>query len=82
MKYFNRKHTLLEAVTSVQLLESKQSIDILNRVKIYQQELRIYQGEADMWVNRAEKRANEQKDRVRTVFENLTEFCSDNAEGH
>jgi len=33
---------MLEALTNVQILEQKSSIDVLNKVKIYQSELKMY----------------------------------------
>lgn len=35
ISFFNRKASLLEWLTNIQILESKKSIDILNKVKVY-----------------------------------------------
>ena len=42
IRYFNRKSSLLECLSNIQILESKKSIDILNKVKVYQTQLKIF----------------------------------------
>lgn len=39
IKFFNRKSSLLESLSNIQILESKKSIEVLNKVKIYKSEL-------------------------------------------
>ena len=42
VRYFTRRRTMLECLNNVQILESKHSIEVLNKVKIYQSELKLY----------------------------------------
>lgn len=55
VRYFTRRRTMIECLNNVQLLESKQSIDILNKVKVYNDELKKYMSDALDWMNKKDK---------------------------
>lgn len=55
IRFFNRKASLLECLSNIQILENKKSIDILNKVKVFTTQLRIYMSEADMFMNESDK---------------------------
>lgn len=64
IRFFNRKATLLDVLGNIQILESTKSIDILNKVKSYKQQLSTLQADADMYMNQSDKSSKEQKTRV------------------
>ena len=68
IRFFNRKASLLECLSNIQILENKKSIDILNKVKVYTTQLRIYQNEAEMFMNESDKQSRETKLRISDIF--------------
>lgn len=59
IRFFNRKSSLLECLSNIQILESKKSIDILNKVKTAKAQLQIFQSEAEMYMNESDKSSRE-----------------------
>eukprot|EP00347_Sterkiella_histriomuscorum_P021853 403332539 len=78
VRYFTRRRTMLECLNNVQILESKHSIEVLNKVKIYQSELKLYIQEAEEWMNKKEKNATHARCRVKEIFKYITHFCVNN----
>ena len=76
IKFFNRKASLLECLSNIQILENKKSIDILNKVKVFTTQLKIYMNEADMFMNESDKQSRETKTRIGEIFSQLTRYCS------
>jgi len=68
IRYFNRKSSLLECLSNMQILETKKSIDILNKVKVFQTQLKIHQSEADHFMNESDKSSKETKLRIAHIF--------------
>ena len=76
IRYFNRKATLLECLSNVQILQSTKSIDILNKVKVYKQQLQIQVKEADYYMTGNEKAGKENKNRVAELMSFLAAYCT------
>jgi len=76
IRFFNRKSSLLECLSNMQILESKKSIDILNKVKTAKAQLQIFQQEAEMFMNDSDKNAIGQKVRCAEIFTYLTRYCT------
>jgi hypothetical protein len=57
IRFFNRKASLLDCLTNIQILESKKSIDVLNKVKMYKGQLQVLQQEAELFMNEDDRTA-------------------------
>jgi len=76
VRFFNRKATLLECLGNIQILESTKSIDILNKVKVYKQQLAIQVKESDYYMSQSDKNARENKNRVGELMSFLAAYCT------
>ena len=75
IRFFNRKSQLLQSMANIQILESKKQIDILNKVIVYQTQLKIFQSEAEIFMNESDKSSREQKLRIAEIFQFLGRYC-------
>lgn len=78
VRYFTRRRTLLESLNNLQILEGKQSIEVLNKVKVYQAELKIFEKDLSDWIEKLDKNSTHNKLRCREIFRHLTHYCVNN----
>lgn len=76
VRFFNRKATLLECLGNIQILESTKSIDILNKVKVFKQQLAVQVKESDYYMSQSDKNARENKKRVGEIMSFLAAYCT------
>ena len=51
INYFTRKHSLIEQLSNVQLLDDPASIKVLGKATLLRDELKMYLDDLDSWIN-------------------------------
>lgn len=75
IRFFNRKASMLECISNIQILENKKSIDVLKKVLEYKAQLQIHKQESDTFMNESDKFSLALKLKVGEIFGKLARFC-------